>query len=62
MNSIRWGEVNDCTSFKDGDKRKVKLYGKVYDKEFKTEMEAERWLWNYFKKKNKNNLLYKKKK
>ena len=52
--------MNECTSFKDGDIRKVKLYGKVYDKEFKTEMEAERWLWDYYRKKNKDNLLYKK--
>lgn len=50
IRNVRWGEVNDCSSFKDGDKRKVKVYWKIVDKlKFKSKMEAEIWLYNYWK-------------
>jgi len=36
IRNIKWEDNNNCCSFQDGDKRKVKLYGKVVEKlEFK---------------------------
>lgn len=59
QNSIRWSEVNDCNSFQCWDKRKVKLYGEVVeDLEFDSEMEAEQWLYKYYRAKKKWSLLY----
>lgn len=50
IRNVRWGEVNNCTSFQEGDKRKVKVYWKIVEKlEFKDKISAERWLYNYWK-------------
>ena len=47
--SLTWSEVNDCNSFQDGDKRKVKLYWEeVKNVEFDSEIDAEVWLHSYF--------------
>lgn len=59
IDNIRWQEVNNCTSFRDGDKWRVKLYWKVYDKEFKTERDAEVWLLNYYIERKRKRLLKK---
>lgn len=58
IRNIKWEDNNNCCSFQDGDKRKVKLYGKVVEKlEFKDKIWAERWLYNYWKNKKDTVLL-----
>lgn len=58
IRNIKWEDANNCSSFQDGDKRKVKLYGKVVEKlEFKDKIWAERWLYNYWKNKKDTVLL-----
>ena len=59
LNSIRWDEVNDCGTFQEWDKRKVKLYGKpIKDLEFNNEIEAEQRLYKYYRRTHKWRLLY----
>lgn len=58
IRNIKWEDNNNCYSFQDGDKRKVKLYGKVVEKlEFKDKIWAERWLYDYWKNKKDTVLL-----
>lgn len=58
IRNIKWEDNNNCCSFQDGDKRKVKLYGKVVEKlEFKDKIWAERWLYDYWKNKKDTVLL-----
>ena len=59
INSIRWDEVNDCGTFQDWKKRRVKLYGKVVENlELDNKIKAEQWLYKYYRKKKKWKLLY----
>lgn len=59
MNCVRWEEVNNNSSFLDGNVWKVKINGEVLEwVSFKTEMDAEKWLYNYYKSKNKWNLVW----
>lgn len=54
---LRWEEVNECSSFQDGDKRKVMLYGKVKpDLEFDSGVDAAQWLYKYYKKVSKEKI------
>lgn len=58
IRNIKREDNNNCCSFQDGDKRKVKLYGKVVEKlEFKDKIWAERWLYDYWKNKKDTVLL-----
>lgn len=59
INSIRWDEVNDCGTFQEWGKRKVRLYGKpVKDLEFENKIEAEQRLYKYYRETHKWRLLY----
>lgn len=50
--------MNDCISFQEWDVRKVKVRWEIVEGlKFKTQVQAERWLFNYYKAENKGNLI-----